>query len=36
MRGAETHIVANVNAVPDEQAHYEQLYHLHYARVVHV
>jgi RNA polymerase sigma-70 factor, ECF subfamily len=26
--------VANVNAVPDEQDHYEQLYHLHYPRVV--
>jgi RNA polymerase sigma-70 factor, ECF subfamily len=26
--------VANVNAVPDEQDHYEQLYHLQYPRVV--
>jgi RNA polymerase sigma-70 factor, ECF subfamily len=26
--------VANVSVVPDEQDHYEQLYHLHYPRVV--
>ena len=26
--------MANVNAVPDEQAYYEQLYHLHYPRVL--
>jgi RNA polymerase sigma-70 factor (ECF subfamily) len=28
------HTVANVNVVPDEQTHYEQLYHLHHPRVV--
>jgi RNA polymerase sigma-70 factor (ECF subfamily) len=26
--------VANVNVVPEDQTHYEQLYHLHYARVL--
>jgi RNA polymerase sigma-70 factor (ECF subfamily) len=36
VRGAEKHIVENVNAVPEAQPHYEQLYRRHYPRVVHL
>ena len=34
MEGAGKDIVANVEAAPDAQAPYEQLYQLHYPRVV--
>ena len=33
MEGTRKDIVANVKAAPDTQAHYEQLYRLHYPRV---